>query len=60
MEAKNMTPQEVIEQTRLYAGEYLEMSTNPDAMLSQILATRISSLMEYVEHLKRCVYYETR
>lgn len=55
-----MTPQEVIEQTRLYAGEYLEMSTNPDAMLSQILATRISSLMEYVEHLKRCVYYETR
>lgn len=57
MEAKNMTPQQVIDQTRLYAGEYLEMSTNPDAMLAQILATRISSLLEYVEHLKKCARF---
>jgi len=48
-----MTPQEIIEEVRDSAGEWLEMSECPADLMAGILATKIVSLNNYIEYLER-------
>lgn len=48
-----MNAGQVIREVVEAAGEYLEHSENPDAMVSGILATKIVNLQSYIEYLER-------
>ena len=48
-----MNPSEIIKEVEEQASEWLEMSDNPAAMVSGILAKRIIKLQEYVEFLEK-------
>lgn len=54
-----MTPDEVISEAKEKAGEWLEMSDNPDRMLSGILAKHIVSLLDYIDYLNRIIKHES-
>ncbi len=54
-----MTPQNIIEAVQNHAKEYLEMTSNPDAMVSGILAHKVIELLDHVVYLEsRIKYYE--
>lgn len=48
-----MSPESIIDDAKERAGEYLEMTTNPDAIVSGILAFRIVQLNEHIIFLER-------
>lgn len=48
-----MTPQQVIDEVKEYAAEWLEMSDNPSAMVEGILAKVIIEQISKIEYLQR-------
>lgn len=48
-----MNASQVIQQIREDASEWIEMSNNPDALVSGILANKIVALESYIEYLER-------
>ena len=50
-----MNAHDIIRQVQDDAGEWLEHSENPDAMVSGILANRIIDLLGYIEYLEKRV-----
>jgi hypothetical protein len=48
-----MNATDIIKDTQAYASEWLEMSDNPDAIVSGILANKIVSLLSYIEYLEK-------
>jgi hypothetical protein len=52
-----MTPADIIREVQEDAGEWLEMSSNPDAIVSGILAKRIVKLNDYITYLERNLHY---
>ena len=56
-----MTPDDIIKSVCDRAGEWLEMSENPDDLIKGILANDIIRLKKYINYLeKRVKYYENR
>ncbi len=55
-----MTAQDIIRQVEKDASEWLEMTENPDAMVSGILAQRIVDLQGYIEYLETRLDYVSR
>lgn len=52
-----MTPQDIINKVKEDAGEWLEMFSNPDQMVSGILAYHILELKSEIEYLERRLQY---
>lgn len=48
-----MTPEQIIKEVQKDAEEYLEMCSDPEAMIAGILANRIIKLIEHIEYLDR-------
>lgn len=48
-----MTPDDIINETRSYASEWIEMSDNPDRFISGLLANRIIKLNRYINYLEK-------
>ena len=55
-----MKAQEIISQVKFDASEWLEMTKNPDAIVSGILANKIVQLQEHIEYLERRLQYVSR
>ena len=55
-----MKADQIITQVREDASEWLEMSNNPDALVSGILANKIIKLESYIEYLERRLKYENK
>ena len=47
-----MKAEDVIKEARESASEWLEMSDNPDLMLSGILAKKVVKLIDYISYLE--------
>ncbi len=52
-----MTSCELIRQVKIDASEWMEMSDNPDAIVSGILANKIIRLQDHIEYLERRLNY---
>lgn len=52
-----MTAQDIIKQVEENASEWLEMTKNPDAIVSGILANKIVKLQEHIEYLEKRLNY---
>ncbi len=52
-----MTSCELIKQVKNNASEWLEMSQNPDAIVSGILARKIIKLQDHIEYLERRLHH---
>lgn len=52
-----MTSQDLITQVKQDASEWLEMTSNPDAIVSGILANKIIRLQDHIEYLERRFNY---
>ncbi len=50
-----MNSQDILQEIQYKYSEYIEMSDNPDAFISTILANKIISLNEYIEYLEKRV-----
>lgn len=53
-----MTPIQILTETRMQADEWLEMSQNPDLLVSGILANKLASAYETIEYLERRLSHE--
>lgn len=54
-----MNSQDILNDITYKYSEYIEMQSNPDAFISDILAKKIVSLNEYIEYLERRVRHVT-
>jgi hypothetical protein len=52
-----MTPIDIIRQVQEHSSEWLEMTDNPDAIVSIILANKLLQLTEYIEFLEKRVHH---
>lgn len=52
-----MTANDIITQVQENSSEWLEMTDNPDAMISIILANKLIQLTSYIEFLEKRVHY---
>jgi hypothetical protein len=52
-----MTSYDIIEQVKLNASEWMEMSDNPDAIVSGILANKIIKLQDHIEYLEKRLHH---
>ncbi len=52
-----MTAQDLIKQAKDSAGEWIEMTSNPDAIVSGILANKIIRLQDHIEYLERRLHH---
>ena len=52
-----MTPQQVIEDARESASEWIEMCDNPAAVVAGVLAGKIVEMSEYIDYLERRLEY---
>jgi len=48
-----MNSNQILQQTKQDYSEWLEMSENPDALVSGILAGKIVKLKDHIEYLER-------
>ena len=48
-----MNSEDVIREIRQNASEWLEMTSDPKAMIIEIMAKKIINLNEYIEYLER-------
>jgi hypothetical protein len=48
-----MTAQDLIRKAKQDASEWCEMTNNPDAIVSGILANKIIRLQDHIEYLER-------
>jgi len=55
-----MTSCDVIKQVKIDASEWLEMTNNPDAVVSGILANKIIRLQDHIEYLERRLQHVSR
>jgi hypothetical protein len=55
-----MTTEDIIRQVQEDASEWLEMSENPDALVSGILAGKIIKLNSYIEYLEKRINHVSR
>lgn len=51
-----MSPDQIVREIEEKFEEYLEMSENPDRIVSGILAKKIIRLTEYIEYLEKRLY----
>ena len=54
-----MNAETVIREVKEHASEWLEMSDNPDRILSGILAHKIVELTSYIEYLEKRIQHVT-
>jgi hypothetical protein len=54
-----MIAEDILREVHESASEWLEMSDNPDAMVSGILANRIVMLVDYIKYLEKRLEYDT-
>ena len=52
-----MSAEDIILEVKEIAGEWLEMTENPDALVSGILANRIIKQKDYIEYLEKRLDY---
>ncbi len=52
-----MTAQDLIRQVKKDASEWCEMTSNPDAIVSGILANKIIRLQDHIEYLERRLHH---
>jgi hypothetical protein len=48
-----MNAEEIIQITKEYASEYIEMTDKPHEFISWVLAKQVIRLMDYIEYLER-------
>ena len=53
------SPQEILDQTSLKWGEWLEMAEDKNTMLNMILAHQISRLSEEIDYLRKVTNVRT-
>lgn len=51
-----MNPEQIVKEIEEKFQEHLEMSENPDRLVSGILAKKIIRLTEYIEYLEKRLY----
>jgi len=54
-----MNAQDIIREVQENASEWLEMTEDPDALVSGILANRIIKLNEHIQYLEKRLNYDS-